>query len=179
MQNPLSALNPQQKIGEAVGEGLYHRHLGKEKRETLVAQALSEVKLPQTMIHRYPQQISVGQAQRVCIARALISRPKLILFDEPLSALDAVVQKQIGRTIEAIKSRHHLSYIFVTHDLGFARAYADKILLLRKGAIEAYQSAQDFFKEPSSAYGAELIEAAHILGALLPSASTKAVRSIR
>ena len=177
MQNPLSALNPQQMIGEAIGEGLYHRSLGKAEQLNLIVQALREVELSEVLMDRYPQQISVGQAQRVCIARALVSRPELILFDEPLSALDAVVQKQIGRTIESLKSSYDFSSIFVTHDLGFARAYADHVLLLRNGKIEAYQNAEDFFVDPASTYGAELIEAAHILGALSPSAGAKAIRT--
>lgn len=166
MQNPLAALNPSQKVGEAILESLYLSELDGAARRAALAQALEEVELAPEMASRYPDQLSLGQAQRVCIARALIARPRLILFDEPLSALDAVVQKQIGRTMERIRTALGLSYIVVTHDLGFAQAYADDILLLRNGQVEAYQPADAFFRAPASAYGADLIEAAHILGGL-------------
>lgn len=166
MQNPLAALNPHQRVGEAISEGLYTLRLPKAQVVQRVDAALEEVELSATLKDRYPHQLSIGQAQRVCLARALISRPKLILFDEPLSALDAVVQKQIGRTIETIRKTHGLTSIFVTHDLGFAEAYGDDILLLKQGCVEAYQPADAFFADPASDYGVELIEAARTLGAL-------------
>ncbi len=166
MQNPIAALNPHQRVGDAILEGLYSARLSKSEQQARLRAALQEVELFEELITRKPPQLSLGQAQRVCIARALISRPKMIIFDEPLSALDAVVQKQIARVIDDIRKAHGLSYLFVTHDLGFARAYADQILLLRNGRMEACQRADDFFANPASAYGAELIDAAAILGAL-------------
>ena len=166
MQNPLAALNPLQSVGRAVAESLYHKTLSKQQKADLVTAAFREVELSPELANRLPSQLSVGQAQRVCIARALICRPEVIVFDEPLSALDAVVQKQIARVIDEIKTTHRLSYLFVTHDLGFAHAYADKILLLRNGCIAAYQPVEAFFSAPASDYGAELIEAARILGSL-------------
>lgn len=176
MQNPVAALNPHQTIGNAILEGLYRAKVSKIEQQDRLQAALREVELPENLILRKPAQISLGQAQRVCIARALISRPKMIMFDEPLSALDAVVQKQIARVIDRIRRTHGPGYLFVTHDLGFARAYADKILLLRNGQMEACQSADDFFANPASAYGAELIEAATILGTLAPPAPQAAAR---
>ncbi|MCT4657255.1 MAG: dipeptide/oligopeptide/nickel ABC transporter ATP-binding protein [Cohaesibacter sp.] len=166
MQNPIAALNPHQTVGDAILEGLYRAGFSKSERQARLLSSLEEVELPKELITRKPSQLSLGQAQRVCIARALISRPKMIIFDEPLSALDAVVQKQIARVIDDIRHAHGLSYLFVTHDLGFARAYADRILLLRNGKMEACQEVDDFFSNPASSYGAELIHAAAILGAL-------------
>ncbi|OMH33567.1 ABC transporter ATP-binding protein [Motiliproteus sp. MSK22-1] len=166
MQNPLAALNPLQPVGRAVAESLYHKSLSKQKEAERVAAAFRKVELSPELARRLPSQLSIGQAQRVCIARALVCLPEVIIFDEPLSALDAVVQKQIAWVIDGIKTAHRLSYLFVTHDLGFADAYADKILLLRDGCVEAYQPVEEFFSAPTSDYGAELIEAARILGSL-------------
>ncbi len=166
MQNPLAALNPLQCVGEAVIEGIYKNRLSKAQQQTRLEEVFIQVQLPLSLAQRRPDQLSVGQAQRVCIARALISRPKLIFFDESLSALDAVVQKQIGQVLDDIKCAQGLSYLFVTHDLGFARAYGDKILLLKAAKISAYQIVDAFFKTPASDYAVDLIEAANILGAL-------------
>ena len=166
MQNPLAALNPRQQVGRAILESIYHAKLSDKQRQTLLFEVLDDVQLTVDIATRYPQQLSIGQAQRVCIARALISRPALILFDEPLSALDAIVQKQVAATMFDIKNQHQLSYIVVTHDLGYASAYADNVLLLRNGIVKAYQSAADFFTAPQSDYAAALINAATVLGAL-------------
>lgn len=177
MQNPAAALNPFQTVGKAILEGLYRSGLPQAEKQTRLIEVMGDVELSPELINRKPTQISLGQAQRVCIARALISCPQILIFDEPLSALDAVVQKQIARVIDDICQSQQLSTLFVTHDLGFARAYADKILLLRAGKVEAYQPVDAFFANPASAYGAELIEAATILGALEPAAPVEAERA--
>jgi ABC-type glutathione transport system ATPase component len=166
MQNPLAALNPLQSVGVCVSEALYRSKLSKPQQLKRLEEVFAQVQLPMDFIERTPDQLSIGQAQRVCIARALISKPEFIFFDESLSALDAVVQKQVGRVINNIKHAEKLSYLFVTHDLGFASAYADKILLLKDGKIDAYQSADAFFSNPQSSYARELIKAANILGTL-------------
>lgn len=166
MQNPISALNPHLAVTKSVAEGLPLKHLNKQEQARRIAQAFDQVELSSEFMQRKPAQLSIGQAQRVCIARALISNPDIIFFDESLSALDAVVQKQIAKTIDNIKQAHGLSYLFVTHDLGFAHAYADNILLLNAGKVVAYQSVADFFAKPASAYAEQLISAAKILGSL-------------
>ncbi|MEH6446247.1 MAG: ATP-binding cassette domain-containing protein [Oceanospirillaceae bacterium] len=172
MQNPLAALNPLQPVGISVTEGLYKSKLSKVHQHSCLEQVFAQVQLPMSLSLRTPNQLSIGQAQRVCIARALISLPELIFFDESLSALDAVVQKQIGQMIDDVKRSKGLSYLFVTHDLGFTSAYADKILLLKAGKVEAYQSAGEFFNAPASHYAAALIEAATVLGVLGETQST-------
>lgn len=168
MQNPMAALNPLQKVGDSVLEALHQQRnqLSAQQCAERLRNAFAQVRLPLTLAQRFPDQLSLGQAQRICIARALICQPQLVLFDESLSALDAVVQKQIGCTIDEIKHRQGLSYLFVTHDLGFASAYADNILLLKAGKVVAYQPMVDFFEKPQSEYAKDLIEAANILGAL-------------
>lgn len=166
MQNPLAALNPLQKVGLSVLEGVYSEKLSRSCQQARLAAVFAQVQLPMALAHRTPSELSIGQAQRVCIARALINNPQLIFFDESLSALDAVVQKQVAKVIQNIKQSGQLSYLFVTHDLGFARAYADKILLLKDGKVEAYQSVTEFFAKPASEYASSLIQAANVLGTL-------------
>lgn len=177
MQNPLAALNPKQQVGAAILESIYHTHQPLEQQKNRLSNALADVQLAPDIARRYPDQLSIGQAQRVCIARALISRPAMILFDEPLSSLDAIVQKQIARTMHKIKGLHSLSYIVVTHDLGYASAYADEILLLRQGIVEAYQPVTEFFNAPKSDYAMAMIQAATLLGAL-PANSQKKLSAL-
>ncbi|WP_216825339.1 ABC transporter ATP-binding protein [Kiloniella sp. EL199] len=166
MQDPIAALNPRQKIKCSIAESLYKLSLQAAEIDQAVKQALRDVELPEGMENRYPSQISLGQAQRVCIARAIVAKPGILFFDEPLSALDAIIQKQIAQLLYRLKKQNALSYIFVTHDLGFARHYADKILLLNNGKVEEYRDVNLFFQRPESRYGQELLEAAYILGSL-------------
>lgn len=166
MQDPLAALNPRLTLGTSIGESLYRRNLTVQKRKRTVLAALEDVELGSEFYSRFPGQVSLGQAQRACLARALIARPKLIFFDEPLSALDALVQKKIARQMEVLRHKTQTAYVVVTHDLGFAAAYADKILVLRMGRVEAYQTCTEFFAAPASPYAEDLIEAARSLGTL-------------
>lgn len=166
MQDPLAALNPKLTLGTSIGESLHAKKLSAQVRKSAVLEALSEVELGPDFYTRLPGQVSLGQAQRACLARALIARPKLIFFDEPLSALDALVQKKIARQMDALRRKTQTAFIVVTHDLGFAAAYADRILVLRQGQVEAYQSRDAFFDQPDSAYAAKLIGTARSLGTL-------------
>ncbi|WP_299371233.1 dipeptide/oligopeptide/nickel ABC transporter ATP-binding protein [uncultured Kiloniella sp.] len=176
MQDPIAALNPRKKVKISIAESLYRSSLKAAEIAHAIKQALNDVELPDGLENRYPSQISLGQAQRVCIARAIVAKPDILFFDEPLSALDAIIQKQIAQVLERIKKQNELSYIFITHDLGFARHYADKILLLNRGKVAEYQGVGLFFERPESAYGQELLEAAYILGSL-PHKKTKEIQA--
>ena len=166
MQDPIAALNPKLRLGTSIAESLHGEKHFREDIDRAVASALRDVELPEGIAGRRPAEVSLGQAQRACLARALIARPDLIFFDEPLSALDAVIQKQIAATMKRIQLRYGITYVIVTHDLGFAEAYADHILVLRQGRVEANQPAVDFFQEPESDYCQALMEAARDLGGL-------------
>lgn len=166
MQDPIAALSPRQRLGASIAESLHGRKIERNEMDQLVVDALRDVDLPAHFASRRPSEVSMGQAQRACLARALIARPGLIFFDEPLSALDAIVQKQVALTMSRIQRQYGISYVIVTHDLGFAAAYADWVLVLRRGQVEASQSAKDFFKAPGSVYCEELVEAAQVLGEL-------------
>ena len=166
MQDPISALNPKLPLGVSVGESVFYEKLRRKELKKAVTAALSDVELPPEMAARRPAEVSMGQAQRACLARALIARPNLIFFDEPLSALDAIVQKQIAATMKRIQTRFGITFVIVTHDLGFAAAYADHVLVLRNGKTEANQPAGSFFKSPESSYCRDLLQAAKALGGL-------------
>ncbi|MEO0495999.1 MAG: dipeptide/oligopeptide/nickel ABC transporter ATP-binding protein [Pseudomonadota bacterium] len=166
MQDPLAALNPRQSLGTSIAESAHRQAHGTTQLNELVIQALHDVELEPEFYRRRPGQVSLGQAQRACLARALIAKPELIFFDEPLSALDALVQKKIARRMDDLREETGMTYVVVTHDIGFAQAYADQILVLRNGRMEAYQTRHEFFSAPASDYAQALIEAAHRLGAL-------------
>ncbi|WP_420548768.1 ABC transporter ATP-binding protein [Curvivirga sp.] len=165
-QDPLAALNPRLNLNDLISETLYKQNLPKGERADKVMHALASVDLPTDWLQRKPTELSIGQAQRVCIARAIICEPKLILFDEPLSALDAITQKQVAETMHTIHQETQYAQIIVTHDLGFAKAYADKILVLKNGQVDAYASASDFFTTDQTEYCHKLLTAAQKLGVL-------------
>lgn len=166
MQDPLAALNPRLTIGASIAESLHGSSESPDFIKDAVIKALSEVELEPEFYDRRPSQVSLGQAQRACLARALVARPRLIIFDEPLSALDALVQKKIAYRMDYLRQKAEISYLFVTHDMGFAEAYADTILVLKKGEMADYQPKDDFFAAPARPYAAELVAAARSLGAL-------------
>lgn len=166
MQDPLAALNPRRSLGQSITESLHQRRMSAKEQRDAVISALADVDLGPEFFDRYPRQISLGQAQRACIARALVAQPRLIIFDEPLSALDAMVQKTVARQMARLCRKTGAASLIVTHDMGFAAAYADDILVLHQGRIEAYQPRDVFFDAPASPYAARLIDAARSLGAL-------------
>ena len=166
MQDPIAALNPKLSLGTSIGESVYSRGLSQGELDDAVTAALVDVELPRPLARRRPSEVSMGQAQRACLARALIARPELIFFDEPLSALDAIVQKQIAATMTRIQQRYGITFVIVTHDLGFAAAFANQMLVLRNGKVEAYQPASSFFENPTSRYCQDLMQAARDLGSL-------------
>lgn len=168
MQDPLAALNPRQTLGRSIAESLHRRRSTIADMRSEVLSALDQVELAPEFHDRLPGQVSLGQAQRACLARAMIAKPELIFFDEPLSALDALVQKKIAYRMDVLRRETGMTYVVVTHDIGFAASYADQILVLKKGRVEAYQSRDAFFASPASDYAQDLIAAAGALGALCP-----------
>ena len=124
------------------------------------------LELPLDLLDRRPGEVSIGQAQRAGILRALIASPPLILFDEPLSALDAVTQKHTARLISDLQNEEGFAALIVTHDLGYAVAHGDQIAVLRAGRIEEIADAQTFAMTPQSEYCRTLRDAAIALGGL-------------
>ncbi|MBR7059211.1 MAG: ABC transporter ATP-binding protein [Neisseriaceae bacterium] len=139
-QDPFAALNPRMTIEEIVGESLRisHSHLDKSEYRQRVFEALCEVGLSdENMMKRYPHEFSGGQRQRIAIARAMISRPKILVLDEPTSALDVCLQKQLIELLKDIQAKHSLGMIFISHDLDVVASISHRIIVLEKGKVIA------------------------------------------
>ncbi|GGX68063.1 hypothetical protein GCM10007385_41420 [Tateyamaria omphalii] len=166
MQEPRSAFNPTLPLRHSVFEAVKARklHVGDARLDRLC----KGLELERDLLDRRPAAVSIGQAQRVGILRALIAAPSLVLFDEPLSALDAVTQKHTAKLIAQLQKEEGFAALIVTHDLGYAVAHADEIAVLKSGQIEEVSTPQDFAVAPKSAYCRVLRDAAIALGALEP-----------
>ncbi|MEM6498140.1 MAG: dipeptide/oligopeptide/nickel ABC transporter ATP-binding protein [Pseudomonadota bacterium] len=168
MQEPRSAFNPRLLLRRSVMEPLQARGLALPNgRLDRLCRGLD---LSPEMLDRRPHEVSIGQAQRMGILRALLGSPPLVLFDEPLSALDAVTQKHTARLIADLQTEQGFAALIVTHDLGYAVAYADEIMVLRSGRVEEAATPETFARMPSSEYCRTLRDAAIALGALEVSA---------
>ncbi|WP_261385920.1 ABC transporter ATP-binding protein [Tateyamaria omphalii] len=164
MQEPRSAFNPHLLLRRSVMEPCVAKRL--QCDPSRLQRLCDGLEISTDLLDRRPSEVSIGQAQRVGILRALIAAPPLVLFDEPLSALDAVTQKHTARLIAELQAEEGFAAMIVTHDLGYAAAYADDIAVLRAGRIEEIGAAKAFVAEPKTAYGHRLRDAAFALGAL-------------
>jgi microcin C transport system ATP-binding protein len=167
-QDPFGALSPRMSVGQIVGEGLGVHGLAAtpaERRE-LIDAALREVGLDPAMRERYPHEFSGGQRQRIAIARALVLKPRFVVLDEPTSALDMSVQAQVVDLLRELQARHHLAYLFISHDLKVVRAVSDEILVMREGRVVEQGPTARVFEHPEQAYTRALMAAALDLEAL-------------
>ena len=164
MQEPRAAFNPALSLRQSVMEPMValRRPPSAERLDRLC----DGLELAAGLLDRKPGEVSIGQAQRVGILRALLAAPPLVLFDEPLSALDAVTQKHTARLIAELQIEEGFAALIVTHDLGYAAAYSDEIAVLRAGRIEERTASRDFVNAPQTDYGRTLRDAAFSLGAL-------------
>ena len=165
-QDPFSSLDPRWRVAKSVAEplSLQRRDLKKTDIDERVAAALTMAGLePADFLNRYPIDLSGGQAQRVVIARAIINEPKVILADEPMSAIDVAARIQILDTFAAIRAaRPSTAIIMVSHDLGVVQHIADRILVLHDGRLEETGSTAEVLGNPQSDYTRQLIEAASL-----------------
>ncbi|MEE8279611.1 MAG: ABC transporter ATP-binding protein [Alphaproteobacteria bacterium] len=161
-QDPFSSLNPRLSVGQIVEEGLIVHGLGGDagERRALIEKSLIEVGLEPDFRDRYPHEFSGGQRQRVAIARALVLKPRLIVLDEPTSALDMSVQAQIVDLLRDLQARHHLAYLFISHDLKVVRALADEIIVIKDGKVVEYGPAERILENPQTPYTKALTAAA-------------------
>ncbi|WP_415404663.1 ABC transporter ATP-binding protein [Tateyamaria sp. SN3-11] len=164
MQEPRAAFNPRLSLRRSVMEPVVAQKLIIDAAR--LERLCHALEVQPDLLDRRPDQVSIGQAQRMGILRALIATPPLVLFDEPLSALDAVTQKHTARLIADMQAREGFAALIVTHDLGYAAAFADEIAVLRAGQIEEFAAAQAFVEAPQTEYGRKLRDAAFALGAL-------------
>jgi peptide/nickel transport system ATP-binding protein len=157
-QDPYSSLNPMFTIERLISEPLefYKRGSSAERRQR-VRQLLDDVALPQSMLRRYPSELSGGQRQRVAIARALALSPDLIVCDEPVSALDVLVQDQILKLLGDLQNEYGLSYLFISHDLAVVRLISDYVCVMKDGKLVEAASSEEIFTNPRDPYTRRLL----------------------
>jgi peptide/nickel transport system ATP-binding protein len=158
-QDPYSSLNPRLTIGRAIEEVLIVHKIEKDKnkRKEMVMEMLEKVGLEREHYERYPHEFSGGQRQRIGIARALILKPKLIICDESVSALDVSVQATVLNLLNDLKKEFQLTYIFISHDLAVVKYMSDRMMVMRKGEIEQIGEADEIYTIPQTQYTKTLI----------------------
>jgi len=159
-QEPMSSLNPVFTVGNQIAEVLcLHMGLNRKQARQRVLELLKEVGIPspETKINAYPNQLSGGQQQRVMIAMAIACEPKLLIADEPTTALDVTIQKQIIDLLESLRKRRQMSMLFITHDLALVGEIADKVIVMRHGEIREQGAAEQVLEQPKDVYTRALL----------------------
>jgi oligopeptide/dipeptide ABC transporter ATP-binding protein len=164
-QDPFSALDPRMPVSEIIAEPLRIQGALTQARTTKrVAELIEQVGLPTDALNRYPHEFSGGQRQRIAIARALAPEPALIVADEPLSSLDVSIQSQILNLMRDVQERSHLSYLFISHDLGVVNHLADRVAVMYLGRIVELARRADLFGRPAHPYTRALLDAMPRIG---------------
>ncbi|PRO64197.1 ABC transporter ATP-binding protein [Alkalicoccus urumqiensis] len=159
-QDPYASLNPRQMVGSVVSEPLVNYGYGSEaKLKDEVMQLLERVGLPADAYYKYPHEFSGGQRQRIGIARALALKPKLIVADEPVSALDVSVQSQVLNLLKELQEEFNLTLLFIAHDLSVVKHMSDRIGVMYLGNLVEVADAEDIYRDPKHPYTQALISA--------------------
>ena len=159
-QDPYSSLNPRMSVGDIVGEPLLvHGIAGSKEREAMVAKLFDRVGLRSSQMRNYPHEFSGGQRQRIGIARALALNPKLIIGDEPVSALDVSIQAQVINLLMDLQNELGLSYLFIAHDLAVVEHISHRVAVMYLGKIVEYAETRELFKNPQHPYTEALLSA--------------------
>ena len=158
-QDPIMSLNPRKTIFQIIEKPLKNlTPLNIKDRKDRIAEMLELVALRPEFINRYPHELSGGQCQRIGIARALVTRPKILALDEPVSALDVSVQAQILNLLLDLKKQLDLTYIFISHDLSVVKFISDRILVMKQGNVVEDGCSDDIFNSPKEEYTRKLID---------------------
>lgn len=159
-QDPYSSLDPRMTIGQIIEEGLvthgFYKH-GSPKMKEHILQTMRDCGLQDYMLHRYPHQFSGGQRQRICIARALAVKPKFVVCDECVSALDVSIQSQIINLLQELQEREKFTYLFISHDLSVVRFISNRIAVMYLGNIVEMASSETIFEDPRHPYTVALL----------------------
>ena len=160
-QDPYASLNPRMNVERIISEPLITHHMYNTKAETRqrVLELMGEVGIPGAFLKRYPHQFSGGQRQRIGIARALALRPRLIVCDEPVSALDVSIQSQVLNLLEDLQSQYGLTYLFISHDLSVVRHISDRVAVMFLGMICEIGDTSRIFRRPMHPYTRFLLDA--------------------
>ena len=159
-QDPYSSLNPRLTVGNIIAEGIgAHKIAAGAKKKKLVGELLEKVGLSAGYYNRYPHEFSGGQRQRIAIARALSLNPRLIICDEPVSALDVSIQAQILNLLAKLKKEFNLAYLFITHDLSVVEHVSDRIATMYLGEIVEIADTGEFYSNPLHPYTVALLSA--------------------
>ena len=159
-QEPMTSLNPVIRCGEQISEQIIlHKHVSKKEAKEQVINLFNEVMLPRPVqiFDSYPHELSGGQKQRIMIAMAMSCNPKLLIADEPTTALDVTIQKNILELIRSLQQKHSMSVLFITHDLGVMAEVADRTLVMYKGDIVEENTVRNIFLNPRNSYTKQLI----------------------
>ena len=159
-QDPFASLDPRMNVESTIREPLDIHNIGtKSERSELVRKTITQVGMTEDALTRFPHEFSGGQRQRISIARAIITRPKLIVADEPVSALDASIQSQILNLLLELRRELNLTYVFISHDLSVIEHIADKVAVMYLGKIVEFASVEEIFSNPQHPYTKALISA--------------------
>ncbi|MEI6631207.1 MAG: ATP-binding cassette domain-containing protein [bacterium] len=160
-QNPYNSLDPKMRVGEIISEPLLiHRIVPAGKRIERVRELLNMVGLDRSSLSKYPREFSGGERQRVCIARALASEPKLLVLDEPISSLDLTIQAKLLDLFAQLKESLKLTLIFISHNLAVIKHIADSVVVMRQGKIVEEGLKEQIFNNPQHFYTKLLLESA-------------------
>ena len=164
-QDPISSLNPRKTIRQVMEAPLKRLHgMDKAQRDRRISEIFDSVNLREEFLERYPHEFSGGQAQRIGIARALAAEAKILILDEPVSALDVSVQAQVLNLLADLKAKLGLTYLFISHDLAVVEAVSDRVAVLYFGSVVEVGKAEDIFRAPRHPYTRLLAESAPVVG---------------